>query len=729
MRNPMRHKHAVVTVVLLGLSLPAASRAATLACVPDTLPHTALKKGADAAALPIDLEADTVERAGDGPIVLTGAAVVSQGNKKISGKTIRYDQQADQLDAEGDVELRTSRGDRIRTPQLEYQLETGIGKTGSADFEMAKTGIVKDGRVELRGRGSASTIHLEGEGLTRLVNAVFSPCVKGKDDVILRASELQVDQNSGVGRAKHVRVEFLGVPLFYAPTLSFPISDERKTGFLAPTFGSEADSGFVLGIPYYWNLAPNRDATLTPRFYANRGLMLEGEFRYLGKNYNGSLAGAWLPGDDQFGNEDRHAVSILHDHRLGKRTVARLQYQDVSDRDYFDDFSNDFNVASATFLPQTLAITHFADKFTLSADALLYQPIDESISVANEPQERLPRLTFRTTLPNRPNRLNYGLDAEFTSFHSDVRVEGNRLDATPWISYPLEAIYGFVNPKFRLRHTSYSNLNNIPAGNDEAPSRTASVFSLDSGLFFERQTHFRGRDVTHTLEPRAYYLFASNEDHSDFPIFDTAVLRLNNFSHFFYDNRFVGRDVVGDDNRVTLALTSRLIDNGSGREMLRASIGQIYYFEDRQIGGLDTSNSSDIIAEVKGQLSDYLSLETVWQWDNQLDEMREARVFLNYHESRKNNAYVAYRFARDSREQMDANINWQLAPRWSVHGRSVYDLRNSKQLNTALALEYDACCWALRVGAQRRVSEDGGFRNAIFVQLELSGLTSIRTGF
>jgi LPS-assembly protein len=710
-------------------------------CVPDTVPFMAPRPGEadkDPAKLPIHLEADKVEALKEGPVVLTGKAVVTQGTRSISGDRITYDKSTDEVEAEGNVVLRTLSGDKINTPYLRYKVDTGVGHTKEAHYQMAdrsrKTGDSKTQAV--KARGDAKQIFFEGQDLIRLKNATYTTCVEGKDDVMVNAGQLTLDQSTGIGSAKNVRVKFMNAPLYYAPSMTFPISDQRKSGFLTPTFGDEGDSGFGVALPYYWNIAPNQDATFTPKLMADRGLMLQGQYRYLQHNYDGRVEATYLPNDRAYPDKDRNdrgAFTFIHNQRFSDRWTGNVNFQWVSDTNYLDDFSNELGLSSSTVLPQQIATRYNGKLWNVGVDVLGYQTVDSTVPKSARPQDRLPRITFATNLPRAKNGIAYGVQGELVDFRSDTNVEGTRLDLTPTVSWRLEKVYGYLEPKLAVRHTSYYSLNNISAGQPTDPSRTVGIFSFDSGLYFERDTTWAGSSFIQTLEPRLYYVYAQRKNQDNLPVFDTGVLELNNFGNFFRDNRFTGADRVGDANRVTLALTSRMLESKTGKEWMRASIGQVYYFSDRTVtlygSPADTANTSDIVGEVKAKVSPAVSLQGFMQWDTQDNEVQEGRFDAVYKPDAYRQVGLSYRYLRNASEQADLYGYWPLGRRWFFRGDYWYSIRDSKLLATRASVEYNACCWALRFGAQRRVNNATDYRNAVFVELELSGLTSIRTGF
>jgi len=700
-------------------------------CPAEYLPLRTIDKalaGKPATELPVDLAADSVERTEGGPIVLIGNAEVVRGQESITGKEIRYMESTATLDAKGDVVLRSPLGDRLSTSVLHYKMETGIGETGAAHFDLVEPKTAAGGRVVVHGHGEAERVDMEGAGLMRLQKARYTTCPRGNNDVVVRAGELRVDESIGTAVAKDLTVEFMNVPIFYAPRMSFPISDERKSGFLTPSFGSVDGSGFFLGLPYYWNIAADTDATITPKYFADRGLQVDGELRYLRHDYQGEMRGAYMPDDNNQDGDYRAAFTWHHKQSFGHDLYGLVDYEWVSDDHYLDDFENRLGFSAKTHLPQRALLAYLGPQWRVTAEASGYETIDPTISKRDEPHARLPRIAFSSNFPTKPGSLKYGVDGEVVYFEHDVATTGTRLNLTPYVSFPMTKLYGYLTPKVSIRHTSYYGLENIPSGLDDSPTRTAGVFSVDGGLYFDRDTELLGHSFNQTLEPRAYYVYATREDHTGIPVFDSGETPLDNFASLFRDNLYYGGDYVEDANRLTLALTSRLIEGRTGREWIRASVGQIYFFDDRQVGYPSTRDYSDILGEVRARLSDDWYTQALLQWDTEADETRQGRFDVHYRPAPDKHVAVMYRYTRDDKEQADFVLEWPLTGRWYVAGRYLYDLRNSKALETYGALEYDSCCWAVRLAAQNRVDELQGRRSAILIQLELSGLTAFKLG-
>ncbi len=736
-----------LTLFFMTNSAIAACKGVNCVCVPSEIQFASPVLQADEdGEYPISLEADNVESEGDDVVTLTGNAEVTQGRRTVVADKLQYYRQSERVVAEGSVEMISEAGDYLASESIDVHVPTQIGSLKNTQFKLARGISSADGvdTVQIDSRGSAEVLNLEGEGFIRLENADYSTCPEGNESVVIGARSLELDRTGNVGRARGATVRFQGVPILYAPYISFPLNNQRKTGFLTPGFGSDEESGNIYEFPWYWNIAKNQDATITPRYFTDRGVQIAGEYRNRTRNSSTLIYGEVLPDDDLFG-DDRDLLSIQHSQQLTDNLSARINYNDVSDIDYFNDLRSDTRSFSTTFVPRDIQLNYSHEYFRVRARANEYQIIDDRVSSANAPYERLPSLTFSTKLPEGPYGSIYGLNASYTDFQSDTRIEGTRTTINPYVELPFENLWGYVKPKLSIHNSSYS-LDNVAPGVEDSPSFTVPIFSIDSGIYFEKNTKWFGDGALQTLEPRLFYAYAPDEDQSDVPVFDTSQVSLNNFSNIFRANRFFGQDRVGDTNQVTLGLTTRIIDNETGDQRLVASVGQLYLLDDLE----QNINSSlviesglgDLLAEVRTESKGPWTTYSFLQYDHEEDEIRTARFALGYEpkdDSRKNIQVGYYRadFGAFAVDQLTVNANWPISDRWQFFGSERYSIENSESLESQVGLEYNGCCWKLRfIGSSRidsrlrRTSNDGSDdkRNAFFIELELTALGSIRTG-
>lgn len=729
----------LAVVLLMSNTAEAACKGHGCACIPSQIQFASpVLTPNEEGKYPISLEADAVESQGETIVTLTGNAEVSQGRNTIVADQLKYYRDTERVVANGNIEIISERGDYLSGESIDIHVPTQIGQLLNSEFKLARSMSSADGidTVSIESRGFAGQVDLEGEGLTRLSNVKYTTCPEGNKDVMISAGELVLDQISGVGKARNATVRFLGVPVFYAPYLTFPINDERKTGFLSPSFGNDEESGNVFEFPWYWNIAKNQDATITPRFYTDRGVQIAAEYRRDSATSSTRIFGEVLPDDDLFG-ETRDLLSIQHEQRFTSRLTGSINYNDVSDIDYFDDLRNDARYFSATFVPRDVQL-NYSDRYVrVRARANEFQVIDDAIT--NVPYERLPSITLSTNLPNGPYGLKYGLNASYTDFVSDTRVEGTRLALSPFVELPFENIWGYVKPRVSFHHRTY-DLDNQAEDLSDDPSFSVPIFSIDAGIYLEKNINWLGAGALQTLEPRVFYVYAPDEDQTDVPVFDTSQVSLNNVGNIFRENRFFGEDRVGDTNQVTFGLTSRIIDNESGDERLNFSIGQLYLIDDLEQSVFNNatpieSGLGDLLVQLRTRSSGAWTTRTFVQFDHDESEITTAQVSIGYapqSDNRKNISF-GYRFSngvtRDI-DQLTTVVNWPISNRWQFFGSNRYSIEDSESLTTDLGVEYNSCCWKLRFSAQDRISnrDIDDKKTSFFIELELTSLGSFRTG-
>jgi LPS-assembly protein len=715
-----RHRLARIVLCLI-ISTGAAARGEGAAPCPERplRPGAATRPGAAPAQnLPAELRARELRLTRDGVSEFTGEVELRRDGQSLSADYLRHDKSSSMVDATGNVRFREPSGLSYLTQETHINLGSRIGHTGSGSFHF------EDGSA----RGDAERIDFEGPDHTRLTRVRYTTCAPGQDDWFLRIRELDLDTEEDVGTARHASLIFLGVPVFYLPYLSFPISDERKSGFLIPRVGSSGNRGTEIAAPYYLNLAPNYDDTLTPRYLSRRGWQLQNEFRYLTPRSQGTLDLEALPNDRMENRDDRAAGSYLHKHIFDSRWSANVDVRGVSDKQYFEDFGDNLGITSQTHLPQNAQLDYRGPLWNFSARAADYQTIDPTIAPTDRPYARLPQINLALNRPLQPNRVNYYFETEAVNFDRSVGVTGGRLNLSPAVALPLSNGYGFVTPRLGVRHISYS----LASAPDETPSVTRGVFSLDSGLVFERDSLWGKHRFTQTLEPRLYYLYIPVKNQDSLPNFDTALPEFT-FFNLFRDNRFSGGDRIGDANQLTAAVTTRFFDDTDSTERGRASLGRIYYFADREVNlpaGTGSTAASDIVGEAAATLASHWHARSSVQWNQDDSRAGKYSVYLQYHPAKDRIVNLGKRFSRDELEQTDISTEWPLAARWTLRARSLYSQRDNRNVESFAGVEYNACCWALRVVAGRRlvydtVNNTASQNNSIMFELELTGLSKL----
>ncbi len=784
MRGPMPHPHQFPTFTLCAAgalifcALASVARADSPFSCP--APRAMARQKSEpvheptlAAGGPLNIDSDkeAVLRLEDRSLTFSGHVVVSQGQRLMKSDDAQY-QSADNA---------------VRVPgKLEYE-DPLIHLTGSdGRYSTSGGASFKDAQFELLQRdahGAAKLVDLTPGGILRLQEVTFSTCPETEEVWQIRAGSLTLDSEEHTGVARDASVDFKGVPILYLPWLSFPLDDERKSGFLFPSVGTNSRSGLELSTPWYWNIAPNEDLLLTPTYYTRRGIDIGGDARYMTDTQNGELIWHFLPYDAQasgegLDNHDRSYVHLTQTTDLPDEFRLHIDAANVGDSLYFQDFGQGPEGTSVAYLQRTAGVSYRDEDWLLSARFQQYQTLDvieQLLEPTERPYARLPQLVADSEFVVGPaGILHYGFDSEVVNFDRDIGVTGWRLDLRPEASLHFEGPGYFVRPGVAYEFTQYS-LDNIAPGQNHSPDRAVPTGSVDSGLRFERLVGHDGAN-TLTLEPRLQYVYTPYRDQDQLPVFDTALPDLN-LVELFRTNRFVGIDRIGDANQVSTALTSRLLDAGSGQQFLSATLGQTYYFQPPRVQiPLEPTSGlrSDMVAEIALTAYRNWSVNLGEQWDPQTSKSDRTIVELQYKPANDAVVNLAYRFQRDtpaeqqaqaqavsvaygqiyaseiaqgltptqaqlradaltqgyltpnSLDQVEASTAWPILRNWNAYGRVVYALDQHQMLERFAGFEFHGCCWGLRILARRSLSNSTGRQDTgIFVQLELNGLASV----
>lgn len=672
---------------------------------------------------PIVINADRTRAEADGSTVVEGSVVLTQGDRRIEADRITLDGATRKVEAEGALRY-SEPGVLLEAQRARIALRERTGTLEEVQYTVPQRhGRGEGKRAEFIGRPDK---HDE----LRLTGATYTTCDPGKEDWVLRAREMELYRATGRAVAHDILLDFMDVPVFYWPYLDFPIDNQRHSGFLVPTLGTSGDTGLDFSLPYYLNLAPNYDATLTPRIMSDRGFQAQGEFRYLTPGNEGQATLEVLPHDKQYG-DDRELFSLRNLTTFSPSWSANVEYTTVTDRDYLEDLGTNVDLTNTTHLVQRAEMRYERPDWSLIGRVQGYQTLDRNIARVDFPHERLPQIIFDSIVPWQPAGLRLGLRSEYAYFEHSTAVTGERVDVEPSISLPLEGASWFVTPEMKYRYTGY-RLDQVSAGADESPRRTTPVYSLDAGLFFERPYEWRGQSYTQTLEPRLYYLYVPYSSQDEIPLFDSAQLDFS-FDQLFRDNRYSGRDRLGDANQLAAALTTRLLNNRDGRERLKASVGSVFYFRDQQVfletGEFATQEgSADLVGELAYWLYDDWYGRTNLQWNTETSDLRQGILQLHYQPDRSHILNFAYRVRNDlgePLEQTDVSLLWPVNRRWSVVSRWDYSLEDQRTMDAFVGFEYGSCCWAVRMLVRHYVDDIDKTNNAIYLQVVLRGLTQV----
>jgi LPS-assembly protein len=662
----------------------------------------------------IDVTSDTGDLSRAGDASLSGNVQIRVGQRLLLADEARIDSEKRSIELNGNVEYLDPQM-RVRGKGGRFQ-EGGRGNFTGAEFELLDSSV----------RGAARNADVTESGHIRLEGVRYTACPPGNEDWSLAAGAIEIDQKNLIGTGRDVKIEFLGLPLFYTPWITFPVGDQRKSGLLFPTIGSGSRTGTQIAVPYYWNLAPNYDATLTTRWYSSRGLRLDPELRYLNDHTRSQLNVEYLVNDDETGDA-RSVVELRHVTRLAPRTRLLIDATNVSDNDYFEDFGVGFEGTSVSFVDRYIDLRHDTTSWNFNARAQGFQVIDDTLATEDEPYRILPQLTALGRWPGLVGGLAGSVFAEATNFQRDVGPQGVRVDAQPALEWRVDGHGAFFAAGGAYRYTQYL-LDDVAPGADDSPSRSLPSASLDTGFTLERASGSRS-DRIQTLEPRLLYLYVPHKNQDDLPVFDTGIPDLN-LVQLFRTNRYVGPDRVGDANQVSVGVTTRLLDAGRGRQFLSATLGQAYYFEDPRVRlpgePVRDRSSSDVVAELELAAFKHWNARFAYQWNPDETQGERSETFVQYKPAPGRVLNAGYRFRRDLLEQVDVSGAWPVTPQWRGFVRWVYSLQEEKTLDQFLGVEYRSCCWALRVVTRRFVSSrTGDAETSIGLQLELNGLSSV----
>jgi LPS-assembly protein len=715
------------------------------------------------------IDGDKLELHLDRKMRAIGNASISRGKQKVLGDVIEYDIQNDELHVTGNARINLGNA-QLSGPELRMQMSESIGEIKDASISMieatepnkaepairssedfskslgnlqsqqiggASTYVALDASTSdadlnsilesqphsSNARGDAKTILFEGQDKKRLKDARYTTCAAGVDDWYIKASELELNDYTDSGVAKNAYIEFKGVPLVYSPWISFSFNNQRKSGLLAPTYGTTSKSGFEVSVPFYWNISPNMDATLATRALSKRGVQWQGEFRYLEEAFSGIDNLEYLPSDSQNG-ENRYYANLKHQHNLGDGWSAGYSLEKVSDDQYFSDLSTRIVTTSRINLPQQFNVDYADDTWHFNALAQKFQTLDN----LSFPYERLPQMTLSGTkyFGDFTTNLYTQLVAFNTNKSAPTTVTGTRFTLNPSVSLPMTQSYGYITPKVGVHHTSYS-LNDDP-NNQSSYDRTLPIVSVDSGLFFDRNFNIGNNAYTQTIEPRLFYVYIPESKQSNIPVFDTSESDLN-FSSLFSENQFTGNDRVNNANQLSLAFTTRLIESDTGTQRLSASVGQRFYFADQKValpnGTVRLNDSSDIIAGLSTNLKTRWNVNAFWQYNTDDSDAVRTTLTSRYTPEPGKTLNLSYSYRKDLLNQFDLSGQWPLGQGWYGIARANYSVREHQVIETLAGLEYDAGCWQTRTVVQRVSTATADANYAFFFQLELGGLASI----
>ncbi len=678
------------------------------------------------------IEADRMEGSADDELHLYGNAQIRRGGTVLSADRITYRHAEDTVEAAGNARI-ARQGASFSGPSMLFRITSRSGEMPDAEWEYAPRNL----------RGCAKNIKFLSGDNTTMEDVTITTCRRDDEAWFIRMNELEIDEYDQSASGTGATLHFQGVPILGSPWFAFPISNQRRSGFLTPTYGMSSTRGVDLSIPYYFNIAPNYDYTLTPRIMTKRGVMMGNQFRFLLPNVEGELNLDYLPNDREY-DDDRYGLRFEGEYRRDKLGFT-VDYNRVSDDSYISDFSGNIRESSESVLPQEYTLTYDETYWNTFLRVTKNQTLDIE-NLDTEPYERVPQFLWRGhTGDFNGFELETVLEAtRFQHTRSDY-VDGSRFVFHQTVSYPLAGPGWFITPKAQFLATSY-DLDSRDYINNTTPGMTVPTLSLDAGLVFERDSTWFGRDAYQTLEPRIFYAWTPYRDQSEIPIFDSTIADLN-FTTLFTENVYSGYDRVSEANQLTAVLSTRYIDKKTGLELFRASVGQRQYFNDQRVTFPEGSPyywyrdngrvvgeqevRSDLLASVGARLTRNITSSAAAQYSSAQNR------FVKINAGRRGmpnpmslmGLYSRYNYSPDDAynhiKQVDFAMQWPLTERLYGLFRYNYSLRGSKPLEVIGGLEYHHDCWIFRAVAQRYTTTSNEEETNFFLQLELSGLGSI----
>lgn len=698
--------------------------------VPQVLIKNTTKPFAELPAGAIGVRADRADIDSDTQVAsFFGNVEVQLDEQRLWTEQAQINQQSGNINASGAT--RFSDG-YVQVASENFRLNSAENRAylSGASYQIGSTGA----------HGKADLLALEPQQVV-LSGSTFTTCPTDNPAWQLSAETIQLSEDEAWGEAWHARFELFGVPIMYVPYINFPINDERKSGLLFPTFRSSQQNGFELELPYYFNIAPNMDATLTPRYMAERGLMLQGEYRYRSATGGGDFNLAYLPNDDAYPTDSsRFSWRVEHQQIWNEQWRTYVNGVGISDNDYLSDFGSDFvgradaqlyRHAQADYRSDNLRVTIRAEDFELLGNY-------------RSPYRTLPQVSS-LYVTEGPLDVEFQLASELSHFRNqdDRRDYATRFYLEPQVRYHMEQPSYDWLAELGYSYTYYDQREDLATGREANPSRGLPNFRWRGRLNFERPFSFAGSSYRQTLEPQVQYLWTPYRDQSGIGVYD-ATLMQDDYRGLFRARRFSGLDRIADANQVTVGASTSLYDQNS-REVFRFSAAQIYYFEDSRTQLLDnsgtvTASRSDIALESRIQLSDRWFFNGALQYDMELNRTQKSQTAIEYRKDQANLVQFSHRnvttLLGDNIEQLGVQSVYEVSPRWQLASNWYYDLSQKRTNDALFAVQYSDCCWAFRVGAYRRINRSAAdvlgspmvgspqFDNGISIQFIIKGLGS-----
>ncbi|EMW6554391.1 LPS assembly protein LptD [Citrobacter werkmanii] len=715
--------------------------------------------------LPVTINADNAKGNYPDDAVFTGNVDIAQGNSRLQADEVQLHQKQAEgqpepvrtVDALGNVHYDDNQV-ILKGPKGWSNLNTKDTNIWEGDYQM----------VGRQGRGKADLMKQRGENrYTILENGSFTSCLPGSDTWSVVGSEVIHDREEQVAEIWNARFKLGPVPVFYSPYLQLPVGDKRRSGFLIPNAKYSTNNYFEFYLPYYWNIAPNMDATITPHYMHRRGgIMWENEFRYLTQAGAGLMEFDYLNSDkvyeDEHPKDDNSRRWLFYWQHSGVMDQVwrfNVDYTKVSDTSYFNDFDNKYGSSTDGYATQKFSVGYAVQNFDATVSTKQFQVFDSANSNSYSAQPQLDVNYYQNDVGPFDTRI-YGQAVHFVNTNDNM-PEATRVHLEPTINLPLSNNWGSINTEAKLLATHYqqTNLdwyNSNPQNTklDDSANRVMPQFKVDGKMVFERDMQMLAPGYTQTLEPRAQYLYVPYRDQSHIYNYDSSLLQ-SDYSGLFRDRTYGGLDRIASANQVTTGVTSRVYDDAAV-ERFNISVGQIYYFTESRTGddnikweNDDKTGSLVWAGDTYWRISDRWGLRSGIQYDTRLDSIATSSSSIEYRRDENRMLQLNYRYAsseyiqatlpsyystadqyKNGISQVGAVASFPIADRWSIVGAYYFDTNVNKEADSMLGLQYNSCCYAIRFGYERKLNgwddtqKHAVYDNTIGFNIELRGLSS-----
>ncbi len=694
----------------------------------------------------LNVSADHINRQGD-KVLLDNAVKITKDDISITAQDAVIDRQKQILEAKNGLRFQSSQIE-IGSDYLKMDLQKNTIEAQNAFYQLKSKAL----------RGKASQLKIDENGTFSMDNASFSSCPAEHQVWAIKAKKITIDPKKGSGIARNLTFRIQDIPIIYLPYMQFPTSNKRLSGLLTPTFRNSGKNGQEITLPYYWNIAPNYDATTTPRFLSDRGLQLINEFRYLNGNHTGTITAEYLKGDKKalgLTPKDRYRFHFQHESQFNENWKANIDFDDISDDNYFFDLGSNLTSSNIIQINRRASIDFNNDNWHIRA----LTSSDQTLNNLQQPYRQLPQVQWQSQFPLQmigKSLLNF--DGELAAFEQDNTITANRLVIEPTFSYPMDWRAGYIHPKFKYNYRSYQQKD--PLGLVTINKNiTTPMISLDSGAYLERNIQYNNKKYLQTLEPRFYYLYVPARDQQQIQLYD-SFLKTRSYQQLFQDNRYSGYDRIGDSNQMSLGINTRILALDTGEELLSFGIGQAYFFEKRKVsmrsvagnGNLFNINedlqtkTSPLLADLIMNISQKWRINATFEWQPDSNSTKSSSFRFQYQPSELNVVNLGHRRrligTGENIEQLDFSFSWKIHRNWRLIGRWYQDLSNNKNIETLFGAEYDSCCWAIRIVNRRYLSvplsptgipiagSTGNYTGGPSIQFILKGFSSLgRTGY